>query len=181
MSAALLCACSKTEEKASANPVPAPTPTAAIEAAKPTPAPAPPQAAPATVASAELQVLGGDPATALDVPPGSAFNTTVQNSMDDSLGDNDEGFVYKQIRQRLSQVNYCYAKQRKAEPQLAGKLVVKITVAPAPTGSVTQAEIVEKSLKSTEVEGCVMNTVKSFKFSRKAAEPLTVNLPFIFR
>jgi hypothetical protein len=176
---AFLAACTKTEDRTSANPPP--TATAPVEAVKPAPPPepAPPPSAP--VATAELQVTGGDPATALDVPPGSAFNTTLQNSLDDTLVDNDEGFVYKQVRQRLSQVNRCYAKQRQAEPTLAGKLVVKITVAPAPTGSVTQAEIVEKSLKSSEVEGCVMNTVKGFKFARKAPEPLVVNLPFIFR
>jgi hypothetical protein len=125
----------------------------------------------------------GEPTTLLDVPEGSGFDTTHMNAASIKIdpSDDDETRIYKQVRGRISQVNYCYAKQRRLDPRLSGKMTIKITVAPAPKGAVTTAEVTEKSLRSPEVETCVLTTVKAFAFQRKGKAPLDVSLPFIFR
>jgi TonB family protein len=167
----LALACAKEEAKA---PAPAEAPAAKPAETPPAPAPAAPvaEAAPA-----------GDPQTELDIPDTSGLSSTQMNasSVKIEAGDDDETRIYKQVRGQISRVNYCYAKQRKVEPKLAGKVTVKITVSPAPKGAVTTAEITDKSMKSPEVESCVLTTVKSFAFQRKGKEELSVSLPFIFR
>jgi TonB family protein len=167
-------ACSKEEAKAPAKSE-APASAKAVEtpvAPAAAPAPAPGEPAPA-----------GEPQTLLDVPEGSALDGTQMNAASARIdpNDDDETRIYKQVRSRISQVNYCYAKQRKIEPRLAGKVTVKITVSPAPKGAVTTAEITEKSMKSPEVETCVLSTVKTFAFARKGKSEIDVHLPFVFR
>ena len=113
--------------------------------------------------------------TTLEVAEPTDLNASLAKNED------DESRIYKQVRSRLPAVNYCYAKQRRIEPGLAGKIIVKITVAPAPQGSVVDAAITEKSLRSPAVETCVLGTVKGFAFQRKGKETLSMNLPFLFR
>src|SRR5262245_49529663 len=130
----VLGACSKSE--------PAPPP---VKAPEPQPAPAAKPAEPqAPVAEAPIEEERA-PETLLDIPEGSAYDTTVANAASSKISadDSDEMRIYTQVRRRLSAVNLCYAKQRKLDPTLAGKLTVMITVAPAPKGTVTTAQITE--------------------------------------
>jgi TonB family protein len=170
--ALLALACSKDEARAPAQAAEAP-------AAKPLETPPAPAPAPA----AEEPAPAGEASTVLDIPEGGALEATQLNAASVKIepGDDDETRIYKQVRNRISQVNYCYARQRKVEPRLAGKVTVKITVSPAPHGAVTTAEITEKSMKSPEVETCVLKTVKTFAFQRKGKEEIAVQLPFVFR
>ncbi|MCC6750182.1 MAG: energy transducer TonB [Deltaproteobacteria bacterium] len=143
--------------------------------------------APASVAAAAGKAATptkprGEPTTSLDVPDKNSMDAPAQNSANPApAAPDDEGQIYRQVRRQLPMVNACFARQRRVEPDLAGKLTVQVTVGPPPSGSVTTASIVERSFQSPSMESCVVATVKGFAFRRGGGEPLTLTLPFIFR
>jgi TonB family protein len=55
-------------------------------------------------------------------------------------------------------VQYCYERELKRTPDLAGKITVRITV--GPDGAVTNAEIVNSTLNNERVERCILSRIR---------------------
>jgi TonB family protein len=55
-------------------------------------------------------------------------------------------------------VRYCYERELKRTPDLAGKVTVRITV--GPDGAVTNAEIVNSTLNNERVERCILSRIR---------------------
>jgi TonB family protein len=55
-------------------------------------------------------------------------------------------------------VRYCYERELKRTPDLAGKITVRITV--GPDGIVTNAEIVNSTLNNERVERCILSRIR---------------------
>ena len=58
-------------------------------------------------------------------------------------------------------IQYCYERELKRDPSLAGKISVRITV--NPDGEVTNAEIVESTLNNSRVERCILSRIRLWK------------------
>ncbi len=69
--------------------------------------------------------------------------------------------IHEVLLSHVPAVRYCYERELKRNPDLKGKIVVKITV--APNGSVKEAEIVSSTLNSQRVERCILARIRLWK------------------
>ncbi len=94
------------------------------------------------------------------------------------MGSLDKKDISETIRGHMTQLRYCYEKQLKRSPTLAGKVVVRFSI--APNGKVTSARAVT-SLHPT-VDHCVVATVGRMVFPKpKGGGMVTVSYPLVFR
>jgi TonB family protein len=83
------------------------------------------------------------------------------------------------IRRKIGAIRACYQKGLQANPSLKGKVKVKFVI--QPSGKVLGAKVVQSSLNSSQVEGCITRNIKSWKFpSSQGGEITTVTYPFVF-
>ena len=71
-----------------------------------------------------------------------------------------------------------YNRALRDNPQLQGKVVVQLTI--APTGEVTDCRILSSELKSDELERKLVARIKMFKFDDKDVELITTTKPIDF-
>ncbi len=86
--------------------------------------------------------------------------------------------VYSVIRSRIGGVKYCYEKQLKTNPALAGKIRVQFVI--GGSGSVSSCSVVANSLGNTSVQLCVCRMVRRWKFPPPDEGTVTVGYTFIF-
>lgn len=77
-------------------------------------------------------------------------------------GSLDKELVARVIRQHRRELQYCYEKELEANPDLAGKLEFKFTV--APEGDVVSALIVESTMHDKAVESCATSKIRRWVF-----------------
>jgi hypothetical protein len=89
----------------------------------------------------------------------------------------DKSIIKRYIKQRQSQISYCYEKELLAHPTIAGEVKIQFLI--SPTG------VVQSSTGAGfdgAVAGCVANVIQTIAFPAiKSGTPVTVNYPFIFR
>ena len=71
-----------------------------------------------------------------------------------------------------------YTRAQRDNPDLQGKLVLELTI--APSGDVTACRVISSELKDSELERKIVARVKLFKFEAKDVEPITANKPIDF-
>ena len=92
----------------------------------------------------------------------------------------DREVIAQYIKSKLGQILYCYERQLSANPDLFGKVAVKFTI--GPTGQVEQQLIGDTTLKNSNVEGCILSRVASWKFpSPEGGTRVIVTYPFLFK
>ena len=96
-------------------------------------------------------------------------------------GDRDKNMIRRRIRQRHDQIRHCYQKRLLRDHRLAGEIRVGFTI--AADGSVHEPYLASSSIGSHQVEQCVLDVVRSIRFS---PVPLPsywtqVNYPFTLR
>jgi Ca-activated chloride channel family protein len=95
------------------------------------------------------------------------------------------GSLSKETIQRVidrfkSQIRYCYELALLAQPDLAGKVAVKIII--NEHGDVTSVTVTESTLGNAKVEACILRVMARAKFPAPAAGgSLEVNYPFVFQ
>lgn len=88
--------------------------------------------------------------------------------------------VAKVISRHLSQIRYCYESALQRAPSLAGKVAVLFTIDAA--GNVSQADVAESSLGSSEVERCMVSRIQRWKFPEpKGGGVVSVSYPWVFK
>lgn len=125
-----------------------------------------------------VKVKQSEPQTVLDLPDpmeGATQHSAAAEGVDGTTS------IYRLLRRNLAMVNACYKRQRRRDPQLAGKLTVKMRVGPGPKGMVEQAEVVARTFNNATMERCVVGSLKAFSFPREKAEPLEMTVPLLFR
>jgi serine/threonine-protein kinase len=159
------------EPKASASaPSLAKLDSAATAAAKPVPLPAAPKgeaggaAGAGAAASKPQHVAAATPAAATAThaaspPPGLDRAKT-------------QGFV----RSHLGEIQRCYERGKMDEPDLKGRVTLKISV--SETGAVTSAAVESSSLHSSSVESCIVGVVRAWKLPAPIGGPAIVSYPF---
>jgi hypothetical protein len=90
----------------------------------------------------------------------------------------DKEIVRRVIRQHLNEVKYCYEQQLPRHPDLAGRMSVQFTIAPA--GNVMASLLQSSSLANVAVESCVVQAVKRWQFPQPpGAGFVMVSYPFV--
>jgi len=87
--------------------------------------------------------------------------------------------IAREIRERRAAIASCYERALKQQPTLAGKLVVRFTIAPA--GTVIGLELDEDTLGAPAVAACVRATIARWRFATVGDGPVEVSFPFVFQ
>lgn len=104
----------------------------------------------------------------------ASVDTAAFESSGSLSGDAIREVVQKQIRG----VRFCYEKELANKPDLAGKVVVRITI--GEDGTVTKFEIESTTLNDPTVEGCILQRVRRWTFPKPDSGTVSVSLPFVF-
>jgi serine/threonine-protein kinase len=142
-----------------------PEPNAAPTPAKPEPAAPAPKPAVAAEAPSPPKVHASAPAAPSAAAPRPAGMDPAKTT----------AFV----KSRLTEVQRCYERGRMDEPDLKGRVTLKISI--AESGGVTAASVDSSSLHSSSVETCIVNTVKGWKFPAPSGGPAIISYPFNFK
>ena len=91
----------------------------------------------------------------------------------------DPAAIAREIRGRRKAVAACYERALKQQPTLAGKLVVRFSLAAA--GTVTAVEIDDDTLGAPDVAACIRALVLRWRFPTLAEGPAELSFPFVFQ
>lgn len=84
------------------------------------------------------------------------------------------------INRHLGEVTYCYEKGLQTKPDLSGRVAVRFVI--ASNGRVSSASIAHSSLRSNQVEGCIVNRLRGWKFPKPVGGVnVKVTYPFVLR
>jgi TonB family protein len=86
--------------------------------------------------------------------------------------------IHRAVGTYLGGIRYLYNRELRRNPDLEGKLTVRITV--SPEGEVLDCEVVESTLDSPELVSAVLKRVKKWSLPAVAPRPITVTYPFVF-
>lgn len=81
------------------------------------------------------------------------------------------------VAERLDEVQSCYERELRDDPQLGGRMVVEWVV--RPNGRVTAPRIKSAHAELRSVSTCVVDAIRSWRFPRQDS-PVTVVYPFAF-
>jgi Ca-activated chloride channel family protein len=105
---------------------------------------------------------------------------SVAGSLPTTLGSIAPEVIRRVVRTHAAQIRSCYERVLARVPGLAGKVVVKWTI--DGQGHVVDATIAQTQLKNAEVEACLLQTVRTWRFPPPAGtQRVTVNYPFVFQ
>jgi hypothetical protein len=94
-------------------------------------------------------------------------------------GKADLDAIVRDIRGRRKAIAACYERALKSNPALAGKLVVRFSIASA--GTVVAVAVDEDTLGAPDVAGCVRGLIARWRFAPPADAPVEVSFPFVFQ
>jgi TonB family protein len=114
--------------------------------------------------------LGGKGKDSTRVIPGK---TTV-------VGGLDKDVIMKVIKRHQNEIKFCYEQELQKNPALGGKVAVAWTIDPA--GGVSEANVSESSIGNANVEGCIVQRIRRWKFPEPAGGGVVnVTFPWIFK
>lgn len=102
----------------------------------------------------------------------------VQTASFTSQGSLSADAIRDVVQRQIRGVTFCYERQLANKPDLQGKVVIRFTI--GEDGSVTAMEVEDTTLNDTEVEGCILQRVRRWRFPAPDSGPVTVSYPFIF-
>jgi outer membrane biosynthesis protein TonB len=82
------------------------------------------------------------------------------------------------VRRYAPGIEFCYDNELKRSPGLRGKLVAAITV--AASGKVTEVRLVQDTVKSSRLAGCMLAQIREWKFPAVSSGSTTFRTPFVF-
>ena len=95
------------------------------------------------------------------------------------LGALDRTVIDEVVKRHMNQIRYCYQRQLSKKPKLAGKIVVRFTV--AADGTVSKAEIKSSTMNDELVENCIIGRFQRMQFPAPKGEGvIIVSYPFQF-
>jgi periplasmic protein TonB len=75
-------------------------------------------------------------------------------------------------------IKYCYDRCLESRPEVKGRMVLLITV--APNGTVSKLQPVANTVKDDALEGCVLGQVKAWKFPASSGPAVSFRCPLVF-
>ncbi|MEO0606126.1 MAG: AgmX/PglI C-terminal domain-containing protein [Myxococcota bacterium] len=95
------------------------------------------------------------------------------------IGSLDRRVVDEVIKRHLDAIRYCYQRELPVHPNLAGKVVVRFTI--AKDGSVAAADLKETTLGNARAEACVTGRFRRMTFpAPQGGGIVIVSYPFLF-
>jgi outer membrane biosynthesis protein TonB len=91
----------------------------------------------------------------------------------------DAAAIAREIRTRRKAIAACYERALKQQPALAGKLVVRFSLAAA--GTVTAVDIDDDSLGAPDVSSCIRAVVLRWRFPALTEGSAELSFPFVFQ
>ncbi|MBI3183828.1 MAG: TonB family protein [Myxococcales bacterium] len=70
--------------------------------------------------------------------------------------------ISRVVRRHQSEIKFCYESELARLPDLAGKVAVRFVIDPA--GEVSEAQVAESSLANANVEACMLESVRRWRF-----------------
>ncbi|MEW6431932.1 MAG: TonB family protein [Myxococcota bacterium] len=114
--------------------------------------------------------LGGRGKDSTRVIPGK---TTV-------IGGLDKDVIMKVIKRHQNEIKFCYEQELQKNPALGGKVAVAWTI--DPSGGVSEANVSESSIGNANVESCIVQRIRRWKFPEPAGGGIVnVTFPWIFK
>jgi TonB family protein len=114
--------------------------------------------------------LGGKGKDTTRVIPGK---TTV-------VGGLDKDVIMKVIKRHQNEIKFCYEQELQKNPSLGGKVAVAWTI--DPSGAVSDANVSESSIGNANVESCIMQRIRRWKFPEPTGGGVVnVTFPWIFK
>ena len=96
-----------------------------------------------------------------------------------AMGSIDKSVIDRVIKRHLNQIRYCYEKELKAHPRLAGKVVISFTI--DADGAVSDAAVKSSTLADPVVEGCVRSRFARMRFpAPHGGGEVAVSYPLVF-
>jgi TonB family protein len=92
-------------------------------------------------------------------PPPSSRISTPEPIVNGAI---DKAQVARVFAMNRTQLRFCYERQLQRAPGLVGKMVLKLIIAPA--GTVTSSAVAASSVNDAEVENCVANRARTWRF-----------------
>lgn len=174
-----------------------PRPPAAVDPPKVTPMPAaeapspekkaPPASATLPALKPAVAVLAKSPPTAIAPatrpvsPPksGPAAPVPAVAARPTTPGGVDPAKTQAIVRGHLPEIQRCYERGRMDDPDLKGRVTVRITI--SAIGAVSAARIDSSTLGNGGVEGCILNAVQTWKFPAPIGGSAVISYPFNLR
>jgi TonB family protein len=126
-----------------------------------------------------LEGIGADSAHALGNNP-SKVKASTSGGSPTVMGSLDKEVIRRVVRANSNQVRFCYEKELKKNPKLAGTVKVKFAI--ASNGSVASAAVTSSTLNNSAVESCLTGRIRRWKFPEpKGGGIVLVNYPFSFK
>jgi hypothetical protein len=125
---------------------------------------------------------GGYGNTLIGSGEGRALSTVVGSGAQDMVleGGLDRAVIQATIAKYLSQVRACYEAQLQSNPGLAGQVTMKFAIDGG--GDVASAAVERSTLGNAQVEGCIAQRLKTWKFPKPVGGvTVKVNYPFLLR
>lgn len=95
-----------------------------------------------------------------------------------SQGNIDREAVARAINSHLQEVRGCYERALSTNPGLAGKVMLEWTI--STTGKVVTIKTKSSSLRDGSVEGCILQSLKTWQFPPARGGVVIVSYPFLF-
>ncbi len=108
---------------------------------------------------------------------GGAVTSAVSRNIG-AQGTVDKEAVAKAINAHLHEVSSCYERALLKEPGLAGKIVLEWQI--TTSGSVGFAKTKSSTMRSSAVEGCILNSLKTWRFPPAKGAGVVITYPFMF-
>lgn len=86
--------------------------------------------------------------------------------------------IQKVINAHIGEIQFCYEKQLRTQPGLAGRVVLEWGV--NPQGKVSVVKVAQSSLQSADATSCMMGKLKAWKFPPPRGGSVTIVFPFVF-
>ncbi len=82
------------------------------------------------------------------------------------------------IRKNMGQIRFCYERGLQTNPRLQGRVTTAFSI--GPDGRVKTARVKNSSVRSSQVEGCIISRIKSWKFpTPEGGVSVPVDFPFL--
>ena len=92
----------------------------------------------------------------------------------------DRDLIDAVIRKNMGQIRYCYEQGLQGSPSLRGRVAVTFVI--GAQGRVTSSSIASSTMKSAQVEGCILRRLSSWKFPLpEGGVSVKVTYPFVLR
>jgi TonB family protein len=111
--------------------------------------------------------------------PRGRFRTDTSDVDEEGDGDFDQQAVVRMIQTRRSAIQACYEHELRANPTLAGRVAIQMTI--QESGSVSGVRVADNSTGSDAVGSCVVRVVQGFRFNPgPQGGSVTYTFPFVF-